>query len=324
MNRGDRALGRVVALIAMLFVVSLALRGYLPGSDHPHSDKPATSTASQVGIDTVLVVSVLIVAIAFIASLRRPRTAAASAAFQLPGSFDGKLKWQSVRRLLLISAGAFLVLFAILLVFSHLQLLQLPALPFSEPPHNSAPISAVPSPPPSPSPAPTQPPTAPRQQESSVFGYLLTATVVMLLLWVAGGVMVRRSRRAPIPLRPVSDGPEPMVGESTPESLTRAAEFGLAEIGDRSRGPRESIIACYAAMERALADAPGAAPQDSDTPSEVLARAVEHHALHAGSATELVALFAEARFSPHVMTEHHREIAAGALLRVLDELRSLT
>lgn len=322
MNRGDRALGRVVALIAMLFVVSLALRGYVPGSEHPHAAEPATSTASQVGIDTLLVVSVLIVAIAFIASLRRPRTAAASAAFQLPGSFDGKLKWRSVRRLLLISVGAFLALFAILLVFSHLQLLQLPALPFSEPPQNRAPISAVPSPPPSP--APTQPPAAPRQQESSVFGYLLAATVMMLLLWAVGGVLVRRSRRAPEPQPPVPDGPEPMVGESTPETLTRAAEFGLAEIGDRSRGPRESIIACYAAMERALADAPGAAPQESDTPSEVLARAVEHHALHAGSATELVALFAEARFSPHVMTEHHREIAAGALLRVLDELRSLT
>ena len=322
MNGGGRALGRVVALIVLLFVMSLALRGYLPGSGHPHSDKPASSTASQVGIDTLLVVSVLIVAIAFIASLRRPRTPAASAAFQLPGSFDGKLKWQSVRRLLLIGGGAFLAWLGILLVLSYLQLLQLPVLPFSEPRQNSAPISAVPSPPPSP--APTQPPTAPRQQESSVFGYLLAATVVMLLLWAVGGAMVRRSRRGPEPLLPVADGPEPMVGESTPESLTRAAEFGLAEIGDRSRGPRESIIACYAAMERALADAPGAAPQDSDTPSEVLARAVEHHALHAGSATELVALFAEARFSPHVMTEHHREIAAGALLRVLDELRSLT
>lgn len=321
MNGSDKALGRVVALLALLFVVSLALRGYLPGSDHPHSDKPATSTASQVGIDTVLVVSVLIVAIAFIASLRRPRTAGASAAFQVPGSFEGKLKWQSVRRLLLIGGGAFLAWLAILLMLSHLQLLQLPVLPFSEPRQNRAPISAVPSPPPSP--APTQPPTAPRQQESSVFGYLLAATVVMLLLWAVGGAMVRRSRRGPEQLLPVADGPEPMVGESTPESLTRAAEFGLAEIGDRSRGPRESIIACYAAMERALADAPGAAPQDSDTPSEVLARAVEHHALHAGSATELVALFAEARFSPHVMTEHHREIAAGALLRVLDELRSL-
>lgn len=322
MNGSDKALGRVVALLALLFVVSLALRGHLPGSGHPQPDKRASGTASQVGIDTLLVVSVLIVAIALIASLRRPRTPGASAAFQLPGSFEGKLTWKPVRRLLLIGGGVFLAWLVILLLLSHLQLLQLPVLPFAEPPQNRAPITPVPSPPPSP--APGRPPMSPPQQEPSVFGYLLAATVMMLLLWAVGGVLVRRSRRAAEPQPPVADGPEPMVGESTPETLTRAAEFGLAEIGDRSRGPRESIIACYAAMERALADAPGAAPQESDTPSEVLARAVEHHALHAGSATELVALFAEARFSPHVMTEHHREIAAGALLRVLDELRSLT
>ncbi len=321
MNGIDKGLGRVVALIALLFFAAVALRGHLPGSDQTRAEKPASSAASQVGIDTLLTVSVIVVAIAFIASLRRPRTAGASAAFQLPGSFDGKLTWKPVRRLLLIGVAACLVLLAVLVVFSRLQLLQLPDLPFSVPPQNRAPMTGVPPPPPS-SPAP--PSLAPRQRESSAFGYLLAATVVMLLLWAVSSVMVRSSRRAGEPQLAVADRQEPVVGESAPESLTRAAEFGLAAIGDRSRGPRESIIACYAAMERALADAPGAAPQDSDTPSEVLARAVEHHALPAGSATELVAVFAEARFSPHVMTERHRDIAAGALLRVLAELRSLT
>jgi hypothetical protein len=103
--------------------------------------------------------------------------------------------------------------------------------------------------------------------------------------------------------------------------LALAAERGLAEVGDLSREPREAIIACYA-MEAALASAPGAAPQESDTPSEVLARAVEHDAIHAASAGELVALFAEARFSTHVMNEGHREVAEHALRDVLDELRS--
>jgi hypothetical protein len=91
---------------------------------------------------------------------------------------------------------------------------------------------------------------------------------------------------------------------------------------DLSREPREAIIACYAAMEEALANAPGAMPQDSDTPSEVLARAVEHDAIHPGTATDLVELFAEARFSQHVMNEGHREIAVRALELVLAELRS--
>ncbi|BBX83706.1 hypothetical protein MAUB_15790 [Mycolicibacterium aubagnense] len=248
MNGIDKALGRVVALIALLFFVVVALRGHLPGSDHPHPGKPATTAASQVGIDTLLIVSVIIVAIAFVASLRRPRTASASAPFPLPGSFDGKLTWKLVRRLLLICVGALLTWLVILVLFSHLQLLQLPDLPFSEPPQNSAPMTGVSPPPPS----TTSPPIAPRQREPSVFGYLLAATVAMLLLWAVGGVMVRRSRRAAELQLPVADRQEPLVGESTPETLTRAAEFGLAEIGDRSRGPRESIIACYAAMERAL------------------------------------------------------------------------
>jgi hypothetical protein len=53
----------------------------------------------------------------------------------------------------------------------------------------------------------------------------------------------------------------------------------------------------------------------------VLARAVEHHALRADSATQLVDLFAEARFSPHVMNEGHREVAVRVLRVVLAELQ---
>ena len=106
------------------------------------------------------------------------------------------------------------------------------------------------------------------------------------------------------------------------ESLARAAERGLAEMTDLSREPREAIIACYAAMERELARVPGAVPQEFDTPTEVLARAVEHHALQADNAVQLVNLFAEARFSPHVMNEGHRDVAVRILQLVLDELGS--
>ena len=107
------------------------------------------------------------------------------------------------------------------------------------------------------------------------------------------------------------------------ESLVRAAEVGLAEIGDLNREPREAIIACYAAMERELANVPGAAPQDFDTPTEVLVRAIERKALHADNATHLVNLFEEARFSPHVMNEGHRDVAVDALRLVLADLRSM-
>jgi hypothetical protein len=151
----------------------------------------------------------------------------------------------------------------------------------------------------------------------------MVATIFLMVLWLVGVVIAwRQHRRAPRP-RPVgADAREPQDEPPPPHSLAVAAERGLAEMGDLSREPREAIIACYAAMEDALANAPGAMPQDSDTPSEVLARAVAHHAIHAGTATELVNVFAEARFSPHVMKEGHREIAVRGLQLVLAELKS--
>jgi hypothetical protein len=107
-----------------------------------------------------------------------------------------------------------------------------------------------------------------------------------------------------------------------PEPLLVAAERGLAEVANPAREPREAIIACYAAMEEALAAAPGSAPQASDTPSEVLARAVGNRTISTGAAAALVDLFAEARFSRHTMTEGHRDDAEQALRSVLGELRS--
>ncbi|MBZ4586145.1 DUF4129 domain-containing protein, partial [Mycobacterium avium subsp. hominissuis] len=153
-------------------------------------------------------------------------------------------------------------------------------------------------------------------------GILLAGTVAMLLMVVVSAVAgARRRWRSPTPAVPDEPAENP-APQPHSESLARAAERGLAEMADLRRDPREAIIACYAAMERELAHVPGAVPQDFDTPSEVLARAVEHHALHADNAVQLVNLFTEARFSPHVMNEGHRDVAVRVLRLVLDELGS--
>jgi hypothetical protein len=147
--------------------------------------------------------------------------------------------------------------------------------------------------------------------------------VPMLLIIVVGTVIVSRRRFRAATLHTLTDDDveyRPPTRRS--ESLVRAAELGLAEMADLSREPREAIIACYAAMERELANVPGAAPQAFDTPTEVLARAVELRALHIDNAVQLVRLFEEARFSPHVMNEGHRDVAVDVLRLVLAELRS--
>ena len=158
-----------------------------------------------------------------------------------------------------------------------------------------------------------------------MFSLLAGSTVLLMMLVFVGAVIAgRRQRRRATRagLRPATNTGLPQ-RRPAPDPLARAAELGLAEVGDLSREPREAIIACYAAMERELENSPEVVPRESDTPSEVLARAVEHHALRADSATELVDLFEEARFSPHVMTEEHREVAVRVLRLVLAELRSV-
>ena len=159
-------------------------------------------------------------------------------------------------------------------------------------------------------------PSRPEEPEpsSNVFSLLAGSTVLLMMMVFVGAAIAgrRRQRRTPVPVSP-GDEYRPATAASGADPLARAAEVGLAEAGDLSREPREAIIACYAAMERELENSPEVVPRESDTPSEVLARAVEHHALRADSATELVELFEEARFSPHVMTEEHRETAVRVL-----------
>ena len=177
--------------------------------------------------------------------------------------------------------------------------------------------------------SPTTTNPVPRQPDSTenpgpnVVSYLIPPMLILMVLVVFGTAVASRRQRRAATWMVDGEAPEGPAQPGAAESLARAAEVGLAEIGDLSREPREAIIACYAAMERELTHVPGAAPLDCDTPSEVLARAVGRHALNADSATRLVELFEEARFSPHVMNEGHRDAAVDALRLVLADLRSI-
>jgi hypothetical protein len=308
----DKATGRVVAVIVLLIVIAASLRGYLPGAERAVPKRPPDSGSSLIYVIAMLSVSVIILAVAIIARLRDPRRSAPTAA-PLPQRFSGdqgRPAWQ----VLVIGAA---VLVAWLLTVWLLS--QFIAVHTASPVPNAQPSSA---------PAPgnnAPPPATPRDAggDRAMLRYLIATAIALLVLAVTGAVVAARRRRGGAALVVAAEPtPPPVMPVDTSESLVRAAEVGLAEIGDRSREPREAIIACYAAMERELAHVPGAAPQDFDTPTEVLARAVENRALHIDNASELVNLFEEARFSPHVMSEAHRESALRVLQLVLAELRS--
>lgn len=309
----DKATGRVVAVIVLLIVVAASLRGYLPGVERAPRQRPPGSAASLVYVVALLSVSLVIVAVALISWLRDPQKAAVSVGDR-PDRLAGGVSRPSWR-VLLIGAGALvgwlLMVWLLSRVFVQHGIGQLSPAPESRTPEPGT---------------HTAPPPVPRDVggDHDVLGYLIASTVGLLVLSVVGAIVAARRRRSGEPRNVVAAEPVgPSAPAGTSESLVRAAEVGLAEIGNLSREPREAIIACYAAMECELAYVPGAAPQDFDTPTEVLARAVEHHALHANNASQLVNLFAEARFSPHVMNEKHRESAVSVLQLVLAELRSM-
>ncbi|UQX11681.1 DUF4129 domain-containing protein [Candidatus Mycobacterium methanotrophicum] len=309
----DKATGRVVAVIVLLIVIAASLRGYLPGVERAAPKRPPDSGSSLVYVIAMLSVSVIILAVAIILRLRNPRRAGASAG-ALPQRFSGgrsRPAWQ----VLVIGAAVLVAWLLTVWLLSRFIVVhtvgQTPTAPASNAP---APAKSVP------------PPQQPRDTggDRDMLRYLITTAVALLALVVAGAVVAARRRRGGEALMVAAEPPPPpAMPMGASGSLERAAELGLAEIGDRSREPREAIIACYAAMERELAYVPGAAPQDFDTPTEVLARAVENCVLHVDNASELVNLFEEARFSPHVMSEAHRESALRVLQLVLAELRSL-
>lgn len=307
---------QAVWLAVLVVIAAVSLRGYVPGAEEPAPERGTENPASTALVIGLLVVSIAIVAAAVIARMRK-RTVPTAGGIDLPILSRGERSRPTWRMLVI----AFAAVVAWLLVV--LALNRLGATMSTNPPVVPAP-GAVAQTTPAPNPgAPVPPRTEEPTGNSGLVRYFYVATVAFLLILVAGTLVVARKRHRAVPIAPQpelrQEGGTPDVAS---ESLARAAEVGLAEVEDLSREPRKAIIACYAAMEGELSHVPGAMPEAFDTASEVLDRAVAHHALGPDSATQLVDLFDEARFSPHVMTEEHRDAAVRVLQRVLGELRS--
>ena len=300
--------GRVVAVIVLVILAAAALRGYFPAHDPASRPEPGGGRAALMFVIAALSATLTLMAIAVIARLRDPRQVAPSAGdlSDMLGRDTRRPSW----RVVLIALAVIVAWILLATLLSQLVF-----------PHDiDTAIQDSSTPPRVPDATASPPKRQPQNNNGDMLGILLASTVPLILIIFAGSIVAARRRWRPPAAGVVDEYVETPAPPTRSESLARAAELGLAEIGDLSREPREAIIACYAAMERELANVPGAVPQDFDTPTEVLARAVERHALHADNAVQLVNLFAEARFSPHVMNEGHREEAVRILQLVLDEL----
>ncbi|MHA0284983.1 DUF4129 domain-containing protein [Mycobacterium sp. C3-094] len=305
---GDgKAVVRTVGVLLLTLVAMVALRGVLPGAPPPTPDRTPDGPGSEAAVVIMLVLSVTALAVAVLA---RARTPCPHRAKGEPPRRDvgtgAAISW----RLLLIAAAVLLAWLLIVLLLMRWASSIDPA----DPGGGAAVAEHARD-----APAGGQRADADRGAGGGVFELLMGTAVALLLLSVLASLTARRRRFAPATA--ATDGSLDTPPPRPAPDLARATERGLAEVGDRSRDPREAIIACYVAMEQELEKSPTTIPQASDTPAEVLARAVARRAVHADSAAQLVDLFEEARFSPHVMNEGHRDDAVRALQVVQRELQ---
>ncbi|GAD84596.1 DUF4129 domain-containing protein [Nocardia asteroides NBRC 15531] len=298
---------RAIVVIALLAAATIALQGYLPGAPADSSRAPSPLLVAVMPV--LLLVSIVILVAGVIASQHRLPLAMPQAEREATPRF----RW---RRLALLGP---IVVAVIALVFAGgvTALFLLPGAKPMRPASETLPEGSGPVPTPVDAPAP-DPGTGPAELTGTALLIGAALAVVLIVIALLGLVVVAvAARREPAPVAPAAPEPEP----SDVDSLTRAAEMGLAAMNAPGQDPRTAIIACYVAMERGLSSDNAARPLASDTPMEVLARAFESGVLHDASARELVALFEEARFSPHSMLEWQRMRAEQLLRIVLSDLQ---
>ncbi|MGX1775564.1 DUF4129 domain-containing protein [Nocardia brasiliensis] len=300
----------MIVLITLLAFAAFALRGYIPGVAESR-DQPAPPSALSVALMPVLLtVSMVILLAGVIASQHR-----LPLAMPEPDRDADRPRGRLGRVGLLVLAGL-AVLAMILSAASAIFFVgvggedSVPPRPAEAPNPGRPPDEFATGAP--------DPGATPAELTGTAFLLTAVAAIALVVVALAGLVVVTvASRRQPAPAPP----PLVVVPPTAVDSLARAAEMGLAAMNVPGQDPRTAIIACYVAMERGLAFDRAAAPLVSDTPMEVLARAFERGALHDASARELVALFEEARFSPHAMLEWQRMRAEQLLRIVLADLQ---
>ncbi|WP_441248495.1 DUF4129 domain-containing protein [Kitasatospora sp. McL0602] len=208
-----------------------------------------------------------------------------------------------------------------------LLLLLLPNHHVTPPPRGSLSLPGGPPETPSPtaSPSPSAPPP-PVDRPHGRFDPQLLLTVLGTVLVVAVAVvgLVALWRRFGHLLRaPAHDaidpaGAAPMTGAALADAV---ADGRRALHGDDARA---AVIACYAAMTASLA-ASGVTGRAADTPSDLLDRAAAGGLLGTGPQLRnhpqtLAALFREARYSSHPMTDDHLLRARAALDAIAAQL----
>lgn len=141
---------------------------------------------------------------------------------------------------------------------------------------------------------------------------LIVAVVALVLFMVIRDLWQRRPQR--LPDQAQAGGPL----DTLPEVLLEGAVARMEEL--ETGTPTDAIVACWVRLEEEVAAA-GMKQDRSRTSTEVVARVLGQYAVDADALAELAALYREARFSDHALTEADRARARDALTTVHVDLR---
>jgi hypothetical protein len=136
---------------------------------------------------------------------------------------------------------------------------------------------------------------------------IVVSTLMVVALGVVGWMIVQYRKSEP-------------EAESAAEELVLALERTIAELRAEP-DPRTAVIAAYAQMELALAEA-GLPRNPAEAPREYLGRVLPEVGAQNRSVTRLTGLFEHAKFSPHTIDAAMKEEAIRALESLRDDLRS--
>lgn len=141
---------------------------------------------------------------------------------------------------------------------------------------------------------------------------LIVAVVALVLFMVIRDLWQRRPQR--LPDQAQAGGPL----DTLPEVLLEGAVARMEEL--ETGTPTDAIVASWVRLEEEVAAA-GMKQDRSRTSTEVVARVLGQYAVDADALAELAALYREARFSDHALTEADRARARDALTTVHVDLR---
>lgn len=146
---------------------------------------------------------------------------------------------------------------------------------------------------------------------------MIRALAVVIVLWVAF-VLARAIWRHLPRLRTRTTVPQPMSAlPEVPEELAEGGERRLTIL--REGNPRNAIVACWLDLEQSAAAA-GLPRDPAETSAEYTVRVLHTWDVAPDAMGRLAALYREARFSAHPLTEGHRDEAVTALTRLQDDV----